>query len=232
MPEAEDTPPETTTTAPTSLADSIAAVIAERFSQRRRAEGWTLPEIAKRCASEGSPELTESSLANILRPKNRRRVTVDQWLTLARVFGDPPGLWLMPIKTPHEITLFEGKVFDPWNVIRWISGEATLDGQSTDTDPGAAPVVLRRRHDRHVAEYLAAMTELQTPWTPELVKRDSGEWDYRASPNKSATAGRAAAAVLAIRADRAEMRRLGLTPPPLTEEQGLRTAVGDEAGDG
>lgn len=215
----------------------VGGLFAERLRHFRKLRGLSVPELAKRCAEAGMPELTDSSLTNLERPTNaarpRRRASIDELLTLAYVLQVPPVALLTQIETPGDLEPVPGVTASGWDVIRWVSGEARIDGSDISHDPGAAPVVLRRRHQRYEDDYLAAMRDLGTPFTPEVRQDAAGEYNFPVSPVRTVTAAKAAAAVTGLRDVRATMRMLGIDPPPLPEDQGLRTAVGEpEVGDG
>lgn len=196
------------------VAPPVGALFAERLRYLRKLRGLSILELAEKCKDAGMPELTEASLVNLERPtkaaRPRRRASLDEALVLAAVLEVPPGrLWFDVEKgEPVEIA---NRAVDPWLAIRWISGEVTLDGQSTATDPLAAPLVLNRKHDDLEETYRAAYQQLHYR-DDERVKVDAPGARPMDETEKDAFQ-RMQEVMVALVALRVEMRRSGVTPP-------------------
>lgn len=102
----------------------------------------TAQELAERVAKAGG-KLSRQAISKI--ENGDRGISVDELFVLARALETPPLLLLFPAD-------------DLWPEAKWFTGEGPLGGDGTDTgwQAGAAPVLLRRLHDRHLADWNAA----------------------------------------------------------------------------
>lgn len=187
------------------LADIVGAQVA---TLRKRA-GMTREDLSRATGDMGWP-LTVDMLINIETRRLRkgqvkaREITVDELVVLARILDVPPILLLYPVGTADCVEVGNGETAPTWHAARWFVGEERLGGGSIEGDPGAAPVVLYRRHQTLVDEWIAAMRLRQaTPATPntEGPLEDAGR--------------RAVFALTGLQRCRAEMERFRLIPPEL-----------------
>jgi transcriptional regulator with XRE-family HTH domain len=76
--------------------------VARRVKHLRRRKGWSARRLAEACAATGSPQLSESVIANIESGRRdeygrrRRDVTVDEAVGFARAL-DVPLIHLLPV---------------------------------------------------------------------------------------------------------------------------------------
>ena len=95
-------------------------VVAERVREVRKRRGWTMAQLAERCAAIGAPQITENALENLEygRRGTRRAVTVDDLFALAVALDIAPVHLLV---TPDE---------DETSARRraWVRGLDALDG--------------------------------------------------------------------------------------------------------
>jgi transcriptional regulator with XRE-family HTH domain len=100
--------PEDRTYQPTEITSDM---VAARLQQLRKQRGWSARKLAEACAAVGSPQLTESVIANIetgRRDRNGRRrrdVTVDEVGAFAKALNVSVALLLWPAVTPTEAML-------------------------------------------------------------------------------------------------------------------------------
>lgn len=102
---------------------------AARIKAVRIARGLTATELARRCATLGTPQLTRSVIGDIETGRKgsnrhrRRPVSVDELLTLALALNTPP-LWLLvppdDLDIPYPVTSSESETRR--NVANWIRG--------------------------------------------------------------------------------------------------------------
>jgi transcriptional regulator with XRE-family HTH domain len=80
--------------------ETMSDVVANRVQQLRKRRGWSARRLAEACAATGSPQLTESVIANIEsgrrdeHSRRRRDVTVDELIAFARALDVSVGLLL------------------------------------------------------------------------------------------------------------------------------------------
>jgi transcriptional regulator with XRE-family HTH domain len=82
--------------------------VARRVKELRRQRAWSARRLAEVCAATGSPQLSESVIANIesgRREDGRRRrdVTVDETVAFAKAL-DVPAIHLLPVHLDPEAT--------------------------------------------------------------------------------------------------------------------------------
>ena len=163
--------------------------------------------------------------------RGERRVDVDDLVALARALHVPPVLLLFPVESADPVVeLVPGVVAEPLEALAWFVGDGppplglTADqydekfgrGQrdpltglhewyenpDSSWEADAAPVLLRRRHERLVSDWL---TSQQIAKRLASDKESSEELNYKLLT----------LAEDQLRALRGEMRRLGIVPPKL-----------------
>jgi transcriptional regulator with XRE-family HTH domain len=83
--------------------------VARRVKELRKRRGWSARRLAEACAATGSPQLSESVIANIESGRRdesgrrRRDVTVDEAIGLAKAL-DVPAIHLLPVHLDPEAT--------------------------------------------------------------------------------------------------------------------------------
>ena len=87
--------------------NTISDRVAERVQELRKQRGWSARRLAEACAAIGSPQLTESVIANIesgRREDGRRRrdVTVDELIAFANALDVPPTRLFGTTLDPRE----------------------------------------------------------------------------------------------------------------------------------
>lgn len=132
---------------PTTFADvtnepTVSDSVAERVQQVRKKRGWTVKQLAERCAELGAPELTAQALYNLENGRRddsgrrRRDVTVDELLKLAYVLSVAPVHLLVPPVDGNEVVPYrfiEGVTTTPGFARAWIRGQSPI-GRVTARD--------------------------------------------------------------------------------------------------
>lgn len=138
-------------------------VIAERLRAYRKARDLTMDQLADRCRGV----LTASAIGNLERPASpsrpRRSVTVTELMVLADALGVPPGLLMFDVGDSDQVEIIPGYVVSHWDALRWVSGEATLTGESIKNNPDYALTVLFREH-RDLTDLLTQVGVVPSPW--------------------------------------------------------------------
>ena len=103
-------------------------VAASRIKEARRVRGWSVRQLAERCAAAGAPELTDNVIENIERgrqpgaARRGRDVTIDQWMILAYVLDTPPMALVLPALADAEYRI-TSQVSEPAaRVAQWLAG--------------------------------------------------------------------------------------------------------------
>jgi hypothetical protein len=139
---------------------TVGVVIGSRLRQYRDLRRLTVKQLADLCAPM-APSLTPAVITNIERPpgqaKSPRPVTVEELMALSLVLEVVPILLFLPLGVEPKVEFLPGQVADTWNVVRWFTGEAHLDGSDVSEDAGAAQLVLFRAHQQRVNEALEAI---------------------------------------------------------------------------
>jgi transcriptional regulator with XRE-family HTH domain len=103
----------------------VSDVAGRRIREVRQHLGWTVRDLAERCAQAGVPQITSTVITNLeTRRRKSREITVDEWLALARVLEVPPLQLLLPLDPGEEVEILPGTEMDALEAIQWIGGPA------------------------------------------------------------------------------------------------------------
>jgi transcriptional regulator with XRE-family HTH domain len=138
----------------------ISDVVGERVAQLRRAQGISREDLACLVTAAGWP-LGPAAITNLESGRRdretgrrRREITVDELSVLGRVLGVPPVLLLYPLGEVPKTEIAPGVFDTPWAGVRWFAGESGLAEEDINENPGAAVLVLYRRHQNHVDRFV------------------------------------------------------------------------------
>jgi hypothetical protein len=124
----------------------------------RKSRGWTIKQLAARCAQIGAPELTAGALY-VLEGPRRRNISGDEWLALAEALEVPPlTLMLPPEDTDYPVT--SQVTARASAVATWILGMGPLRVPDPDNPGGFLP--------RHPGEHAARKHRYRTAWVESL----------------------------------------------------------------
>lgn len=209
----------------------VGEVLAQQLRRVREDRNVTYTELVKRLEDLGHP-IPILGLRRIER--GERRVDVDDLVALARALRVPPVLLLFPVDAAGPLVeLVPGVLADPNAALAWFTGEGRMPHGLSDEEYGrrfgrgrqdpatglyewyedpdtsweadAAPVLLRRQHQRQVSDWYTAV--------PLARRLASDEASFEQMVFKLR-----AAAEDSLRTLRAEMRRHGQTLPGLPRE--------------
>ncbi|GAA1550327.1 hypothetical protein GCM10009827_083730 [Dactylosporangium maewongense] len=208
--------------------ENLSDVVARRVVQIRKSRSMTREQLAKRCADLGYPSLTGPAVANIETGRRgpsgerRRDITIDELTVLAAALDVPPLVLTFPIGTDATSPVVPRRSVDTWAAARWFTGEVFADSRRKSLEPedsaqllitddttwnaAATPVSLFRSHDRLMSDYHEVLIGRLFP---------PGQDD----PEREKELARATALLFRLRELRGEMRRHGLTPPELAEDE-------------
>ncbi len=197
------------------------SVVAAEIKRYRLRRGLSAQQLSDKISEDFGLQLKRSVLANL---ENGRRPTLSlvELIVLARMLDVPPLLLVFPTGYENEIEVLPGQTVGTWDAARWFTGEARFpseripggeivdgipeyyDDPEADWEEGAAPIHLRRRYDRAVAEYF------KVPQHVRDMGRDEAESYQLLSRLRRPIEE-------TLQSTREEMRKRGLTPPPIAE---------------
>jgi transcriptional regulator with XRE-family HTH domain len=186
--------------------------VAQQVRRCRLERGISVQKLADICTEEYGLPIKRSVLANF-EGGRRPALSVVELLVIARILKVPPVQLLFPIGLEETAEVLPGEAVDTWSALKWFTGEASrLPGDAPDeaSEQGAEPVRLFRRHDRLVADWWSNNRHLQ-----KLFVTTSGSPEEGIVRLASQTLQSIGDAIKEVRRD---MRRRGLTPPPLEAE--------------
>lgn len=122
-------------------------IVAERVQQVRKRRGWTVKQLAERCAEIGAEELTAQALYNIGNGRRdeaghrRRFVTVDEVVALALALDVAPVHLVIPpdAADEDEYRITPTSVVSVRDVRAWFRGYYPVLGRSVRDFHGEAP---------------------------------------------------------------------------------------------
>jgi transcriptional regulator with XRE-family HTH domain len=155
-------------------------VVAGRLKEVRRVRGWSVRELANRCAAAGAPELTDNVIENIERGRQAgaarqgRDVTVDQIMILADVLDISPLVLLLP-KENVEYYITPQRAEPALRVARWLIGQRPLIKRVPDpSKPGERlphPGAIADRERRFFSELPSYLQNYSAELPPELQEK-------------------------------------------------------------
>lgn len=125
--------------------------IAAGVRKYRRLRGWSVRELAEKCAELGATTLTQASLTNIERGlvakegRGSRAVTVDEMFVLAYALSVSPMMLMLPFGEHNRIAVLPKASLDLITAFRWIGmGTAGRDLLFHDVSWGEEPALRDR----------------------------------------------------------------------------------------
>jgi transcriptional regulator with XRE-family HTH domain len=189
----------------------LTRTIASEVRRVRLARKLSAQKLADRCGQLGFP-VPRSVIAN-LENGYRESVSVAELLILAAALDIAPVLLTAPLGHQPQTEILPGRELLTWDAVLWQSGETRLpaypDDQESDwLDLGdaQAAVPLHHRHGQLVEDLANGHEQLIVPspdGTPDLTE-SAKLWRRMRKDSETQ-----------LRENRARMRELGLTPPPL-----------------
>jgi transcriptional regulator with XRE-family HTH domain len=112
-----------------TVSDAIGAAV--RTARTR--QGWNREALAAVCAELGLPRLTASVIYDIesgrrTRPRGRREITAEEWLTLSAALNVAPVHLAVPLDDETEVQLTPAVSAQAGLARRWLRGYQPLPG--------------------------------------------------------------------------------------------------------
>lgn len=118
---------------------SASDIAARRIREIRKRHGWTVKDLAARCADAGARHLTAAVITNLeTRRRPGREITVEELLALASVLQIPPLLLIAPLGADETLEITPGHGKGVLDAAAWIA----------DDDAVFGPLRIAREHER------------------------------------------------------------------------------------
>lgn len=188
-------------------------VIADRVRQYRTQRGWSVRELAERCAAAGLP-LNRGVLTNLETGK-RAAISIDELLVLADVLRVPFPTLFIPVGDTRQFQITPTRAVDPYAAYLWVTGRVPRMDQGLDTSSFSDPEDVRMWARANqpltlLARLLAASTDFEATTRLLAEARKAGDDERIASGQQQRLADlrRGAAAF-------DDIIEAGLVPPSL-----------------
>jgi transcriptional regulator with XRE-family HTH domain len=126
---------------------SASDLAGRRIREARQRRGWTVRELADRCAGSGVPQITATVLTNLeTRRRSTREIAVGEVLALAQVLGVPPLQLIVPLDAGEKLEVIPGTGMDAIDAVNWIAddGGGKIVREVRRPAPGWTEEILRR----------------------------------------------------------------------------------------
>lgn len=106
---------------------SASDLAGRRIRQIRQKRGWTVKELAERCAEAGAPHITATVITNLeTRRRASRQITVDELLVLAYILDVPPLLMFVPADGTETLQIADGIEKDSIEAGAWVANDEAM----------------------------------------------------------------------------------------------------------
>jgi transcriptional regulator with XRE-family HTH domain len=106
---------------------SASDLAGRRIRQIRQRRGWTVKELAERCADVGAPGITPTVITNLeTRRRASRQITIDELLVLAYILGVPPLLLFVPADGSETLHVGAGVEKDSIEAAAWVANDEAM----------------------------------------------------------------------------------------------------------
>ena len=126
-------------------------VVATLVREARDRRGWTAQQLADKCTEAGMPSLDRSTVANI-ETGRRRRIGVDELLTLAYVLDAAPVHLLLPRTDDDPVRLLPTVTVPAGQARRWVRGDEQFPDRDERTYRYEVPDSEWERRSRRVRD--------------------------------------------------------------------------------
>jgi transcriptional regulator with XRE-family HTH domain len=121
-----------------------------RIREARDTKGWTVRDVAGRCAKAGAGHITAAVITNLeTRRRATREITVDEWLILAYVLDVPPIRLISPLSADEQLEVVPGVTKGILEAGPWIA------------DDTAATAIVRSMQSETVRNDTAMLRRIQ-----------------------------------------------------------------------
>lgn len=131
------------------MEDTLHDVLRQRLNAVKQQRGLSLDEVAKAWTAAAGVTVHKQTVAKILSggSDNRRRLRVDEWLTLGYVLNVNPVDLLLPADEAAEVVIAPELRRPAWVVRSWLAGSGPLDPRQSEEDyRGEQPESVRIQH--------------------------------------------------------------------------------------
>jgi transcriptional regulator with XRE-family HTH domain len=127
---------------------SASDLAGRRIREVRQRYGWTVRELAERCARMGAARITSAVVTDLeTRRRATREITVDELLILSEVLEVPPLELMAPLGVGELLEVVPQHSMDALTAVGWIAGDPPTLTPLIDAQfpgPGITEQLLRR----------------------------------------------------------------------------------------
>ena len=106
---------------------SASDLAGQRIRQFRKRRGWTVRELADRCAAVGASHITATVITNLeTRRRASRQITVDELLVLAYILDVPPLLLFVPADGTETLQIADDVEKGPVEAAAWVANDEAM----------------------------------------------------------------------------------------------------------
>ena len=103
---------------------SASDIAGRRIREARKRRGWTVRDLAGKCAEAGVPRITAPVITNLeTRRRAGREVSAEELVALAWVLDVPPVQLLSPLDGDEVLEVVPGEGKDSVDAAAWLSDE-------------------------------------------------------------------------------------------------------------
>lgn len=205
-------------------AKRCAVTIGQAVKVLRAQRNLSAQQLAERCAGLGMPSVTRTVITKL---ENGRKdaVSTAELVILAEALGVAPALLMFPVGYVPAVEVLPGREMTPWDACRWLLGGVRVP-TAKGIEPPDGPIALWADHES-LTHHIAMMRQSVAGLLAQLARSENPE----SLEQEIGLSGRVLDTDLgALRRLRKEMRRQGMTPPPLDPETARE--IGEEVPDG
>lgn len=176
-------------------APTISDVVASRVRKYRQERGWSVRQLAEKCAEVGATTLTQASITNIERGisatsgRGSRAVSVTELFALAFVMEIPPIMLMLPLGEHNHLEVCPGLTTEPLTALRWmVAGSASKTALSLDLDRAGMPAAYVQasdelliysgiEHARELAENVLRAMHADPAHLVQLRRQSEARWE-------------------------------------------------------
>jgi len=206
---------------------SASDLAGRRIRQIRQRRGWTVKELADRCAEVGASHITATVITNLeTRRRRSREITVDELLILAYILEVPPVFLFAPADGTETLQIARDVQKDSIESGAWIADDAARPAVGVMPVRSPADIVRvnfvmypQETSSLTLLRYMAELVRL-IEWTGNRLGewRDNPDWQER-HPNEGSSLTEALVRCgFRVAQLCAWLDRLGHTPPDLPPE--------------
>lgn len=152
-----------------------------RIRDARKFRGWSIAQLAERCAALGAPQLTTAVVGDIERRSRNaryprgRQVTVEELLVFAEALVVPPAWLIAPLGRGDVLAVGTGIEKEPAVALAWLTGDAEEPGAGWQEPVSDLDVTSWNRAHAELMLVQGYLQQLRTLWVLLRSRGDHGD---------------------------------------------------------